>query len=89
MKSNNNIVKLHKGIRGTVSSPSEIDKQTKAKTNYFSKSIPECEIKYIPVFLALKCYAFGTEQNEDIVTLVNKYESQKIVRCDNLNPLHQ
>ena len=89
MKSNNNIVKLHKGIKVVISSPIEIDKQTKAKTNYFSKSIPECEIKYIPVFLALKCYAFGTEQNEGIVTLVNKYESEKIVRCDNLNPLHQ
>ena len=28
MKSNNNIVKLHKGIQDVISSPSEIDKQT-------------------------------------------------------------
>ena len=89
MESKNNIVKLHKGIQGVVSSHIEIDKQTNAKLNYFSKSIPECEIQYIPVFLALKCYAFGTEQNEDIMTLVNKYESEKIVRCDNVNPLHK
>ena len=37
----------------------------------------------------MKCYAFGTEQNEDIVNLVNKCESEKNVRCDTLTPLHE